>query len=182
MAALKLSTRALLRRTDDIDRELKRQITAARAGDPDAALGLLQAYAAAVNDTRRDRGRQTVVRERLNRYIADAFQRIVTGTDANTALGLRRAWKRPRGTYATDHPKLANSVVAKILSGHQGSADKRYQQVADEAGVSKNTVKQAFKQFGQRAMFEAFERLSDVERTRLLAKACAASASKKSRK
>jgi hypothetical protein len=167
---LKPGTRAILRRTDDIDRELKRLISQARAGDADAALVLLQQFAAAVEDTRRDRGRQTVVRERLNLYLAQAFRKIIDGVDPWTAFALRRTRKRPLGTYTTDHPQLAAKVVERILKGDGSSSDKRYEQVAAEAGVAKNTVKAAFKQFGQLKMFEAFQWLTGAERTRLLSR------------
>lgn len=171
MATLKPRTLNVLRRTDEIDRDLKRLIARARGGDADAALRLLQLFAGAVDDTRRGRGTQTVVRERLNRYIAECFCKIMEGTDPMLALGLGRASNRPRGTHTADYPGLAAKVARLVIASPDLGSDRRYQLVADEAGVSKNTVKQAFRQCGQLAMFVTWNQLSDADRTKVLERA-----------
>ena len=126
-----------------IEQQLKVRIRRARAGDVDDAQWLLKEFVAAVNDTRASRGRATVMRERLLRYIADCLQEILRGKEPRRALGIARPSRRPTGTHTTDYVRLVGLVADEITKA-LGSMDSIYQRVADANRVAKNTVKAAF--------------------------------------
>lgn len=148
-----------------IEAELAERIRRARQGDADAALSLMQAFISAVKDASGAWDHKAPFRKRLAWYFVGCFDAILSQrVDANTALHLNRERHRPKGSHQTNHHSLADRVAERLVgslktSTHDGKMDPLFEIVAGESGVSKNTVKAAWKRLG----FISLAKLSDGE-------------------
>lgn len=112
----------------------------ARNGDRDAAKEILQEFVLSIDD--QGKGSANIHWEYM-RYLADAFQKIIEGSDAADALGIRNNKPGPRKHSKTTHDKKALGAVYWFLLRSGFKPEKANSALVSKTRADRRTIQRA---------------------------------------